>query len=320
MANIAICNYCSLKCPYCFADEMIHEESSSISLENFKLILNWLARTPRNHVGIIGGEPTIHPHFSEILKEVNKYCLDLNTTATLFTNGINLEKFLPEIGERIGILINVNDPKIMQPEQRKKLESTLDHLYLLSWFGPRANIGCNIYRECDDYSFIWDIVDRYKIHALRTSVTAPNPKLKMGKEEYYISMKEKFLKHCQDAIDHHCTLNMDCNKIPECYYNDEEMDLYKRAIEAPDGRLACYTSFCNPVVDITGDFRATACFGSYDPVDMRDFENLEELERYLLFKKSYPRYCNNGTGKCSTCKKYELMQCQGGCLGFGGEK
>lgn len=320
MANIAICNYCSLKCPYCFADEMIHEESSSISLENFRLILSWLARTPKNHVGIIGGEPTLHPYFSEILKEVNKYCIDVNTDATLFTNGINLDKFLPEIGDRIGILINVNDPKIMRPEQRKKLEATLDHLYMLSWFDRRANIGCNVYRECNDYSFIWDIIDKYHITHLRTSVTAPNPKLKMGKEEYYISMKEKFLKHCQDAIDHNCMLSMDCNHIPECYYTDEELDLYRRATTPPVGPRKKDNSFCEPVVDITGDFRATACFGSYDPVDMRDFEDLIELERYLLFKKSYPRYCNNGTGKCSTCKRYELMQCQGGCLGFGGDK
>lgn len=324
MANIAICNYCSLKCPYCFADEMIHEESNSISLENLRLILDWLARTPKNHVGIIGGEPTLHPHFKEVLMEINKYCRDLNTGATLFTNGINLEKFLPDMGERIGTLINVNHPDNMKPEQWKKLNHLFEHLDMLSWFGARANIGCNVYRECDDYSYIWEIVDRYHIHSLRTSVTAPNPKLKMGKEEYYLSMKPKFLKHCQDAIDHHCVLNIDCNHIPECYYTDEELDLYLRATTPPDRpiiKTACGAhSFCNPVVDITADFRATACFGSYDPVDMRDFDNLDELERYLLFKKSYPRYCNNGTGKCSTCKRYELMQCQGGCLGFGGEK
>ena len=316
MANIAICNYCSLKCPYCFADEMIHEESNSISLDNLKTILQWLARTPKNHVGIIGGEPTLHPHFKEIINEINKYCIEVNTDATLFTNGIELDKFLADLSERIGVLINLNHPDNMTSEQWKKTKDLLDHLYLLSWFDcKRANIGCNIYRECDDYSYIWDIVDRYHITRLRTSVTAPNPKLNMGKEEYYISMKDKFLMHCQDAIDHNCKLGIDCNHIPQCYFNEEELDLCERACCDLGGH-----SFCDPVVDITPDFRATACFGSYDPVDMRDFDNLIELERYLMFKKSYPRYCNNGVGKCSTCKKYELMQCQGGCLGFGGDK
>lgn len=320
MANIAVNNYCSLKCPYCFADEMIHEKSCSISIDNLRIILDWLSRTPKNHVGIIGGEPTLHPHFDEILKEINIYCRNLNTTATLFTNGIDLDKFLPDIGNRISILINTNSPNNMEAEKYSKLLDTLDHLDLLCWYDDRVTLGCNVYRELDDYSYIWELVDKYHLRRLRTSVTAPNPKLNMGKEEYYLSMKDKFINFCKDAIEHHCVLNIDCNHIPECYYTDEEFSIYNDAIRDPDGRIPLPNSFCNPVVDITGNFKATACFGSYDPIDIRDFDNLDELERYLLFKKSYPRYCNNGTGRCSTCKKYKLMQCQGGCLGFGGKK
>ena len=76
------------------------------------------------------------------------------------------------------------------------------------------------------------------------------------------------------------------------------------------------TGFCEPVVDITPDFRATACFGSYDPVDCGKFRDLIELERYLLLKKSYPRVCANATGKCAGCPEHECLRCQGGCLGF----
>jgi organic radical activating enzyme len=72
MANIAILNYCNLKCEYCFADDMIHEESSAVTLEDFQKILEFTAKVPgMNHIGIIGGEPTLHPQFDEILKEVN---------------------------------------------------------------------------------------------------------------------------------------------------------------------------------------------------------------------------------------------------------
>lgn len=320
MANIAINNYCSLKCPYCFADEMIHEKSCSITLDNFRMILDWLSRTPNNHVGIIGGEPTLHPHFDEILKEVNLYCNRVDTTATLFTNGIDLDRFLPDIGDRIVILLNTNSPRYMTAEQHSKLIDTLDHLDLLCWFDRKVTLGCNIFRELDDYSYIWDFVDKYHLKKLRTSVTAPNPKLNMGKEEYYLSMKDKFISFCLDAINHHCMLNIDCNHIPDCYFNNKELDIFKEAVRDPRGMSLVPNSFCNPVIDITGNFKATACFGSYDPVDMRDFDNLAELERYLLFKKSYPRYCNNGTGRCASCRKYKLMQCQGGCLGFGGKK
>mgnify|MGYP003313974964 CR=1 FL=1 len=70
MANIAILNYCNLKCEYCFADDMIQEESTSIIIEDYQRILEFLSRGPQNYVGIIGGEPTLHPEFIEIASHI----------------------------------------------------------------------------------------------------------------------------------------------------------------------------------------------------------------------------------------------------------
>jgi hypothetical protein len=279
------------------------------------MILSFAARSPKNHVGIIGGEPTLHPQFDEILKEVNRYCREINTSATLFTNGIEVERFMPYIGERIGLLINCNSPQFQTAESFNKQRATLDHLNELSWFDTKANCGCNLYPDCTDYSYIWEIVDRYHLHHLRTSVVSPAAcyiHWRKDKEGYYNLMKPIYLKFCQDALAHHCKLNMDCGHIPMCYFNGEEKELVKQAC----GDDRCDNGFCEPVVDINPDFKATACFGSYDPVDMRDFDNLIELERYLLLKKSYPRAIANCTGKCTTCKKHKLLKCQGGCLGF----
>lgn len=313
MANIAIVNYCNLKCPYCFADDMIQEHMSSITIDDFRKILQFLSRTPKNHVGIIGGEPTLHPNFIEILKETNKYCKECNTDATLFTNGIELEKFMPYLGDRIGILINCNSPEYQSVELFKKQRETLDHLNDLSWFDRKANCGCNIHPGLTDYSYIWDIVDRYHLNHLRTSVVSPAAQYvswRSDKEGYYKFMKPIFIKFCEDAVKHQCRLNIDCGHIPFCYFTAEEKELVASICDSFDN------GFCEPVVDITSDFKATACFGSWDPIDIRDFENLFELERYLLIKKSYPRVEANCTGKCTTCKKHKLLQCQGGCLGF----
>lgn len=315
--NIAIINYCNLKCPYCFADDMIQEESKCLSVDDFKKILDFACRTPRNYIGIIGGEPTLHPQFKEILAEVNKYCKQFDTGATLFTNGINLEPYLADISERIGILINCNSPKYMGAEKFSKQRKVLDHLDMLSWFDSRVTIGYNLFIGDDDRSFIWDIVDRYHINHVRTSVSAPGGiyiDWRNRKEEYYQTMKPKFLEFCREAIEHHCILNVDCNHIPDCYFDDNEMELIMQAC-GPEHEGIC-EKFCNPVIDITPDFKATACFGSYDPVDIRDFNCIDDLERHLLLKKSYIRALANNQGKCSTCKLHENMQCQGGCLGF----
>lgn len=92
MPNIAITNYCNLKCPYCFADDMIHESKNNMTLENYIKLLHYLTEyNNEQHVGIIGGEPTLHPQFKEILIESNQCANKNNTQFTLFTNGIELE-------------------------------------------------------------------------------------------------------------------------------------------------------------------------------------------------------------------------------------
>ena len=213
MPNIAILNYCNLKCEYCFADDMIQEESSAVTLEDFQKILEFTARVPgMNHIGIIGGEPTLHPQFDEILKEVNKYCKECNTDATLFTNGIELEKHLPYIGDRIGILINYNNPANMPKSLAEKLDATLEHLNDLSWFDRKVNLGCNVHMNCTDYSYMWNVVDKYNLDHIRCSVVSPGGiyiPWREKKEEYYNIMKPIFIQFCKDAIKHHCRLGMD---------------------------------------------------------------------------------------------------------------
>ena len=314
MSNIAIVNYCNLKCPYCFADDMIHEETMAITMDDFGKILEFCAKIPMmNHIGIIGGEPTLHPQFQEILKEVNKYCRECDTRATIFTNGIELDKYLPYIGDRIGLLINCNTPANQSEEAYKKHINTLDHMYELSWFDGKANCGCNVYMGCTDYSYMWEIVDKYQLKSIRCSVVSPGgcyQEWRTDKEEYYQKMKPIFVQFCKDAIKHNCRLNMDCGHIPMCYFTMEEKEIVESICEN------LYQDFCEPVIDITPDFKATACFGAYDPIDMRDFNDLLELHRYLLLNKNGPRAKANCTGRCTTCKKHKLMQCQGGCLGF----
>lgn len=313
MANIAITSYCNLRCPYCFADDMIHEQSENISVDKFRSILQWLSKTPV-HIGVIGGEPTIHPYFSDILREVNLYCKELNQSATLFTNGIHLDKFVPDIGQAVGVLININSPDNMDPKQWSSINDTMEHLSLLSWFAPehaKASIGCNLYAERTDYQFIWDMVDRFNLPGVRISVTAPvTEEYKANKELYYTKMKPIFIEFVKQADLRKIQLGSDCNQIPDCYFSRDELDLIYRICTNRKN------SICEPVVDIMPDFTATACFGCYDPVDCSQFETAIDLQRYLLHRRTYPRVQANCTGKCVGCKNHELLTCQGGCLAF----
>ena len=322
MPNIAITTYCNLHCPYCFADTMINtEDIKNISLEQFEFTLKWLERTPKNQsaimLGLIGGEPTLHPQFKEILKLSDQFLTKNKGHGILFTNGVYLEQYLPLLPADMDILLNVNTPTAMSKEQWDKLNKTLQKLYLYGWLGtPKTTIGCNICMEIDDYSFIWNIVDKYNIKHVRTSVTAPTKeKYKKDKDAYYMTMIPKFMEFVKEADKRGISLGRDCNFIPYCYYeNPNDLKLVQKVLEIPFGREL--QPHCGPVIDITPDFMASACFGAYELVNCSKFENYEQLNYYLFNKCIMPKFMKNNLGKCKDCEKHELLQCQGGCLAF----
>lgn len=323
MPNIALTTYCNLHCPYCFADTMIQtKEIKNISLDTFKKICKWVLKDKPaetiGHIGLIGGEPTLHPQFKEILSIVDDIFLKENCAGVLFTNGVYLEDFLPYIPEKLHILINVNTPSAMKEVQWNKMNSTLEEIYNLGWFKNKVSIGCNICMEIDNYDFLWQIVNKYNLKVIRVSVTAPTKEeYKNDKDKYYETLLPKFLNFVKEAKNYKVKLYRDCNWIPDCYYeNNEDLKLVK---EICDNNRSHSEPHCGPVVDITPDFTASACFGAYQIVDCNLFKKYTDLEYYLLHKIIMPKFINNCSGKCSVCKEHELLTCQGGCLAFSQE-
>lgn len=321
MANITITTYCNLHCPYCFANGMCDDYSHTqhISMEQLRRILQWLAKNPYAHndgrVGLIGGEPTLHPQFSEILKEINIYCREVGVRSVLFTNGIYLDKYVAEIGDKTTLLIGANAQEDMSPEQWKNFNATLDHINLLGWLHNepiKARLGCNIHMDRTNYDFIWELIDRYRLSGIRLSVTCPvKDEQFKHKEDYYNTLKPRFMGFIERAEAYGIRISADCNYIPTCYFTDAELN---RIYNVVDG---IHAGICEPCIDITPDFKATSCFGQYDnPIDCSMFETADDLRRYLLHKCTYPLVEKNCTGKCVGCEKHDLLLCQGGCLAF----
>ena len=314
MANIAITNVCNLKCQYCFAEDMIQEETKNMTIDRFIEIINFIEKTS-NHFGIIGGEPTLNPNFKDFLKITRDWCNKTHGSATLFTNGIELEKYLNDLGTQVHCLINTNAPDKMDSKKWNKLNHCLDEIYDKGLFRNQVSLGVNLYPLRKDYKFILDLLQKYELKDVRTSVVAPSAcfaSMRNDKEKYYFEMKEIYLSFLKETHSLGICAHMDCGHIPFCYFTDEEKSFVE---EATCG--SCHSDWCHPVIDIKEDFKATACFGSYDPVDIRDFSNLQELERYLHLMKNYPKAQKNVlNGKCAECEKAKFLKCQGGCLGF----
>lgn len=315
MANIAITNYCNLQCPYCFANHFIKDEDKeNITIEQLNKILEFLARSEQcGRIGLIGGEPTLHPQFADILQIASDFSVAHNTNCTFFTNGILLGDYLREMNGRCGCLINVNHPEVIGDYKWAQLEKSLKRAKVLNKL-ERINIGINLYHDLQDYGFIFDVADLIHARHIRTSYVAPTCQYEnVNKDDYYMQAKELFLRFVSDCKDRNLQVRLDCNHIPECYFTEAEKEFMK-------GLVFNEHPICSPVVDITPDFKATCCFGAYELINLKDFENLQAVENYFMHGKMRELRQLNNIGKCIECDKHKNEECQGGCLAFSNYK
>jgi len=125
MANIVLTNLCNLSCPYCFAEELRAADIQYISQEALVTITQFLERSRAQEVGLIGGEPTLHPKF----KEIAAFFADHTKFRKVFvyTNGLELSKNFPDLlRPEICYLVNVNNPQSIVEQRFRKICEMLE--------------------------------------------------------------------------------------------------------------------------------------------------------------------------------------------------
>lgn len=315
MPNIAIINECNLKCPYCFADEMIDvPKKKYMSIEDFVEILDFIAKNPGDdrRIGIIGGEPTLHPQIGEILTIARDFSMQYNFHVTIFTNGIYLDRIIPFITKDLfNVLVNVNSPEVIGEENYDRIQDNLAYIYEVFDWREKVSIGVNVYQELQDYSFIKNTIRRFGLKSVRFSLVAPTYKdYAQDKEKYYKDTRDLQMKVCRMIHEAGAQVRFDCNRVPDCYYSvKEQQELQSYSAEKTD-------HFCLGPVDITIEKQAVRCFGIYNPVDISNFDSMQELRTYILFHDDHILYKENATDRCEKCKKNKKMQCSGGCYVF----
>ena len=202
MPNIAIINECNLKCPYCFADEMIDvPKKKYMSIEDFVEILDFIAKNPGDdrRIGIIGGEPTLHPQIGEILTIARDFSMQYNFHVTIFTNGIYLDRIIPFITKDLfNVLVNVNSPEVIGEENYDRIQDNLAYIYEVFDWREKVSIGVNVYQELQDYSFIKNTIRRFGLKSVRFSLVALTYKdYAQDKEKYYKDTRDLQMKVCR---------------------------------------------------------------------------------------------------------------------------
>ena len=126
---IHLTDFCNQNCPFCFArEEMTKSVQKKLELEDYKKIALKAKRFGAKFLQLLGGEPTLHPQFGEILAFTMRHFI----LVKIFTNGIfpikvieAIEKYAP----RVNLVFNLSTPGFtFQPKIRELVLNNIDRL------------------------------------------------------------------------------------------------------------------------------------------------------------------------------------------------
>ena len=336
MANIMLTDICNLRCPYCFANEFVNKSANEISIENFKRALDFIATEPNAKLGLIGGEPTIHTQFAELLKIVisdPRY-----KDVVLFTNGVKFEEFANELSHpKFHILLNCNSPKDIGQKAFDKMVANLDLMVNKYYMHDRVTLGINIYKPDFDFDYILELLKKYNFQRVRMSITVPNTSEKrdFNVKDYFSSIKPRFKEFIYAMLSNDIMPTYDCNKMPTCVLTEKEMMEFNELITKrqrdremrrlpplpmPHVSSAINTDVvnCAPVVDIRQDLTAVRCFGLSDctKVKISDFKSLPDLRNYYMNEIDHYAFKFGIDNECENCYRRKTLRCTGACIAF----
>lgn len=351
MANIMITSACNLRCPYCFANEFVNVEANHIEPDAFAAALDFvLGDGTQRHVGLIGGEPTLHPRFKELLRMV---IADRRAErATLYTNGLRVEPFLDELRHpKFSLLVNVNGPGDIGEERFARIAANIAHMVDDLYMRDRVTLGINMYKPDFEYGYMIDLLVRHGFTRVRTSITVPNVESgrNVDARPYFLAMKPQVKRFFLELLERGVTPYFDCNKIPSCLVDAQDVAEFAEFLPLPGeaaptpgdpelggagggrarglsdagrlrgaGGLLSRTVQCKPVVDVLQDLTAVRCFGLSEHTKARiaDFGGIGELVRY--YENTVDAFaCNTAyAAECGSCGLRATRDCTGGCLAF----
>jgi radical SAM protein with 4Fe4S-binding SPASM domain len=313
MANILLTQKCVRSCPYCFAKKHMAdaEPDDTLTWDNLIYITDLLEHSHEMGISLLGGEPTLHPHFVDIVL----YLLERNFHVNVFTSGIMSEKMFSEMErnlsaippDRLSFVCNVNDP---EKTSFSELETVRR---FLKAFGHLTTAGFNIYKPDFKFEFLFQYINEFGLHRhLRLGLAHPIP----GKQNMYVpidkmpQMAEHLISYLPQLERMKVKAGFDCG-FPLCIFSEEQVGkLYMHN----KGHL----SFgCGPAVDIGPDMTVWGCFplSNIHKKSLFDFDSMQDIRRFYLEIHQKVRIEVAGIyEKCDECLYREEGLCMGGCL------
>jgi radical SAM family protein len=309
VTNLIVSTTCPMRCSFCFAGEQTASTargpSRYLSLDEFDRRLAFLDRSGIGEVRLIGGEPTLHPQFPELVARAR------GRRIVVFTNGLMPERALacleslPE--NECTVLLNMNatrrpdGPGVAEMRHREAVAHRL---------GARAKLGFTIFRVDFDLDPLFELATESGAQrGIRLGLAQP---ILGGGNEYlhpkqYPAVGRRIAGFAQRGARAGASLELDCGFV-RCMFSDEDVEVLTRVGADLGWR-------CSPVLDVGLDGTVSHCFPLAGSVDVRLAGDLDARElRGRLEARTRPYRLAGIYRRCSRCLWKQRGECTGGCL------
>ena len=315
MANILLTQRCVRSCPYCFAEKHMSESypDDIMSWENLIYLSDFIQSSGEQRFSIMGGEPTLHPDFINMIL----YLLERNFSLNVFTSGIMSNSMLEEASQvfldipldRLTFVCNLNDP-----EKTKTSLAELESVKrFLRSFGERVVPGFNIYRKDFKLDFLTQYINEYGLRkTIRLGLAHPI----VGKKNIYMRINDiemiinRLFSYAPFFERFRIKPGLDCG-FPLCRFSDEQLAWLSRNTDNKN------EFSCGPVIDIGPDMSVWSCFplSSFQKKSIFEFNSIQEVINYYQDLHKTIRIEKSGIfDECDECLSREDGRCRGGCV------
>jgi hypothetical protein len=307
VANLAISTVCNQNCPYCFTVDYLNKAGGHrefLDIDGFEKSLSFLERSGIEEIRLLGGEPTLHPQFIELIKRARK----TGKRMVIFSNGLIPEAALSCLESlpvtECTVLVNVNAPDIAGESIHARRYAAIRRL------GERALLGFNIYQTNFQPDFLLPMIAEAGCKpAIRLGIAHPclSADNQYIHPNQYVTIGKKIVHFARVAAKAGVTLEFDCGFV-RCMFSDADLEILK-AVGANVGWR------CNPILDVSVEGQVIHCYPLFTLGSLPLALETDALVLRKDFESRTWAYRQAGVFReCSTCLFKVSGECPGGCL------
>lgn len=309
--NLILTYKCNLKCKYCY-EEGLNKDIGEVSVSDFQKVVVWLKKNNKNKLIILGGEPTLHSKFKELMNIAEKN----NIIVMMLTNFLFDEDTASFIAskKRLMLQANINHPDTYRSGQYDIVVRNLKYLNIRV---PGLVLRYNIFEESQDYSYMVDLAKMHKTpirFSIINSAIGSAVKASVTKDTIQTVYKKNtmisFLNECKQ----HGVNAYFARPVPACLFTEAER---KELLKNNGLKYKCYIGRNGNYalrVNVNPDLTLLGCYGV--PIKAPRLTEFESINSISDFYKSDFKCLRKMAvmEECNCCSYYINDECQGGCM------